>query len=118
MFCPECGGEYREGFYECSDCRVPLVEEPPSEAPDEATPSKSLVTVFKIDDASIVPVAKSLLENANIAYSMNGEQLQDWLGVGRLGTGFNLVAGPIEIQVEEEREAEARVLLSQLGTRE
>jgi hypothetical protein len=25
MFCPLCQSEYRDGFTECSDCRVPLV---------------------------------------------------------------------------------------------
>ena len=25
MFCPECEGEYREGFTRCADCEVDLV---------------------------------------------------------------------------------------------
>lgn len=28
-WCPECGDEYRPGFVECADCRVPLIDEPP-----------------------------------------------------------------------------------------
>ena len=34
MFCPLCKAEYREGFTQCSDCQVDLVEsiaEPPEE---------------------------------------------------------------------------------------
>jgi hypothetical protein len=30
MWCPECGGEYREGFDRCGDCDVSLAESPPS----------------------------------------------------------------------------------------
>ena len=36
MRCPKCGDEYRPGFTECADCRVPLVEDAaPDESPDE-----------------------------------------------------------------------------------
>ena len=31
MFCPVCRSEYREGFYTCSDCQVPLVARIPEE---------------------------------------------------------------------------------------
>lgn len=30
MWCPKCGAEYRPGFTECSDCRVPLLDSPAS----------------------------------------------------------------------------------------
>jgi len=26
MFCPKCKVEYREGFFMCADCQVPLVD--------------------------------------------------------------------------------------------
>jgi hypothetical protein len=32
-WCPECGAEYRQGFAECADCRVTLVDEPPAAPP-------------------------------------------------------------------------------------
>jgi hypothetical protein len=28
VICPECGAEYREGFVQCSTCRIPLVPKP------------------------------------------------------------------------------------------
>lgn len=31
MFCPLCKTEYREGFYTCADCSVPLVSEIPKD---------------------------------------------------------------------------------------
>jgi hypothetical protein len=30
-FCPSCGAEYLAGIDECSDCQVPLTDEPPDE---------------------------------------------------------------------------------------
>jgi hypothetical protein len=34
MVCPQCRTEYRPGFAECADCRVPLVDALPVGAPD------------------------------------------------------------------------------------
>jgi hypothetical protein len=31
MFCPTCGAEYREGYVNCTDCRVALVPELPAD---------------------------------------------------------------------------------------
>src|SRR6185436_9659732 len=36
LHCPNCGGEYRDGFTECADCKVPLLELSPGEAPRRA----------------------------------------------------------------------------------
>jgi uncharacterized RDD family membrane protein YckC len=33
LWCPECGAEYRAGFVECSDCRVPLSSQAPPPRP-------------------------------------------------------------------------------------
>lgn len=33
MYCPSCGSEYRLGYQECVDCKVPLVEHLPRNVP-------------------------------------------------------------------------------------
>src|SRR5439155_26647425 len=39
MICPACRVEYRPGFTQCADCRVPLVQElPPEERVKELPP--------------------------------------------------------------------------------
>ena len=37
-YCPECGAEYRPGFPECAECRVPLV----ASLPEGWTPAGSV----------------------------------------------------------------------------
>jgi len=72
------------------------------------------VTVLESSDPALLAVAKSLLEEADIPYYAKGEGVQDLFGAGRLGTGFSLVAGPVELQVSPDDAAEARALLIDL----
>ncbi len=111
MFCPQCGAEFREGISECPDCMISLVRELPPEGKPEWT---ALVTVFEPVNESELVLAKSLLEGAGIRYLVKGERTQDLLGIGRVGTGYNVLMGPAEIQVGKEREQEARELLAHL----
>jgi len=109
MFCPSCGSEYREGFSRCVDCEVDLVDSPP---PAEAHPDIGDVeTVFATGDPVALLAAKSLLEEAGIPYLSRGEGTQDLFGMGRLGTGFSIIAGPMELQVGARRAQEAADLL-------
>ena len=50
MFCPQCRVEYREGFVECSDCHIPLVDR----LPEPGTPADSLIDVpEEVDEADL-----------------------------------------------------------------
>ena len=40
MFCPSCGADFRDGFTQCSDCDIPLVDALPEASwPTESAPS-------------------------------------------------------------------------------
>lgn len=113
MFCPECGAEYREGFLRCVDCEVDLVEEPPQVEPAEES-AEHYVAVLRAGDPALLLMAKSLLQDAGIAFNVKGEGLQDLFAAGRLGNGFSPVAGPAEIQVSSADEEAAREVLQDL----
>ena len=112
MFCPECGGEYREGFTHCVDCDVDLVAELPAD-PTEPLRNVTLVTVLETGDPGELAFAESVLRGAGIPYAKRGESLQDLFALGRLGIGFNPIAGPILLQVPEEQADAAAELLEE-----
>lgn len=118
MFCPKCGAEYREGFYRCVDCEVDLVEEAPDLPSVAEATEQHYVTVLRTGDPTLLLMAKSLLQAAGIACSAKGEGLQDLFAAGRLGTGFNPLIGPAEIQVSSADETAAREILRDLETGE
>lgn len=112
MYCPECGGEYRRGFTHCADCDVDLVEEPPV-AQRPPVPDVGLVTVLETGDPSELVFAESVLQQAGIPFVKKGDSLQELFALGRLGTGFNPIAGPIVLLVSEEQADAAAQLLEE-----
>jgi hypothetical protein len=74
-----------------------------------------LVTVYETGNAALIAMAKSLLDGADIMYIVKNENLQNLFGGGVMGTGFNVVVGPVQIQVRREDQGTARTLLSELG---
>lgn len=71
MYCPQCKGEYREGFTQCADCQTPLVDElPPSESDDAPI---DLVEVLSTADPGLIALVKSVLEAEDIPYLAHGE---------------------------------------------
>jgi len=71
------------------------------------------VTVLETADQGLLAVAKSLLEEADIPFFAKGEGVQDLFGYGRIGA-FNIVTGPIRLQVPSEDAVQARELLKDL----
>ena len=111
MYCPECGGEYREGFTECADCGVPLVAAPPAPI---LHPDVKLVTVLEGGDPTEIALAESLLMEEKIPYLKKDDRVQDLFALGRFPYGVNPLTGPVEIQVPEEHAEAALELLQDL----
>ena len=106
MYCPQCGCEYRDGFSECSDCRVPvLAGTPPQKTAD---PALGLVVVLETNDAFQLALVKGLLEEAGIPFFVLGQiaiLIQD------VDPFLNKW---VRVQVPRDREAEARKLFQEL----
>ncbi|MDH3253739.1 MAG: DUF2007 domain-containing protein [Acidobacteriota bacterium] len=112
MFCPNCQAEYREGFTECSDCEVALVEVLP---PEPEHPEGPFSTVFRSADTSLLPVIESLLDDADIPYLIQGEEsAQGLFPLGSLGGGSDGRLVGAVVKVPQEYEAEAAALLAEI----
>jgi len=106
MYCPNCRVEYRDGFTECSDCRITLLAgTPPLEPPAAFDPALDLVVVLETNDRIQLALAKGLLEDAGIPFFV----------LGQIATLVQDVDGFlhkwVRVQVPRDREAEARGLL-------
>jgi hypothetical protein len=111
MYCPECGGEYREGFTHCADCDVDLVETLP--ASRGVAPAVDLITVLETSDPAEIAFVESLLRGAGIRFAKAGYHLQNLFGLGTLG--FNAVACPMVIQVAAADAEAAEQILADLA---
>ena len=65
-----------------------------------------LVTVFQTANPVALALAKGALESKGIPFVIQGEGLQDLIGLGRFPGGFNVATGPVKIHVDI-RDAEA-----------
>lgn len=106
MYCPQCRVAYREGFTECSDCRVPLLPGTAADdAPSSFDPDLDLVVVLETNDRIQLALAKGLLEDAGIPFYV----------LGQIATLVQDVDGFLKkwvrLQVPRDREAEARETL-------
>ncbi len=78
MFCPDCRGEYREGFTRCELCGVDLVKALP---PVDEASKEDLVPVFQSTDGLLVAATRSALESQEIPVVVQGEEAQGLLPV-------------------------------------
>ena len=114
MCCPRCLTEYRDGFIECADCRVPLAAGLPPEPAQRL--ALELVTVLETGDSFALTRAKASLEEAGINYLVSGDEPRYIAGFpGAFGTGTTPMCNcSCRIQVAPECESEARALLEPL----
>jgi len=113
LYCPQCSAEYRDGFLECADCRVPLVSVLPPERKPQ--PEISLVAVFETNDSFALTLAKASLDDAEIPYALTGGDQRFTGAIHGFGippTAFGVFSSRIE--VAPEFETEARALLEPL----
>lgn len=78
---------------------------------NEGMNNEFLVSVFKTGNPAIIAVVKSILDEAGIRFMAKGDNLQNLFGMGSLGTGYNILTGPVDFQVMPEDEAYAKELL-------
>lgn len=72
-----------------------------------------LVTALETGDAGLVMLVRSMLEDAEVPCVVQGDAVQELFNLGRFGTGFNPLAGPVRILVRRCDESTARELLRQ-----
>jgi len=75
---------------------------------------EKLITVLSTGNHGMIALAKSILDDAKIQYYAKNEELEDLIGGGVIGMGYNAAIGPIELQVLEEYAEEAKKLLKDL----
>ncbi len=71
-----------------------------------------LVCIFRAGEESLVAIVKSILDGEGIHYIARGADLQDLFGVGRIGSGFNLIVGTVDFFVHKDDAERAREALS------
>ncbi len=113
MHCPGCDTEYEPGIERCPACGAELVEATAPEAAAETSEWVDLVTVLKTADASLLLVAKSLLDAEGVPCFAEGEGVQESLGAGRIAAS-DIPLGPGRLRVRPEDAERARELLASL----
>jgi len=72
------------------------------------------VIVLETGDPVLLAMAHSLLDAEGISARFPGENLQNLVGYGTLGTGYNVALGPAVVEVPEHEAEKALELLALL----
>lgn len=83
-----------------------------SESNGNGAKDEAWVSVAAVGDTAELVFLKSILEEAKIPYATVGERAQDLFGMGRLGTGYNMITGPVRLQVPAPQASEAKELIA------
>ncbi|HOV72744.1 MAG TPA: DUF2007 domain-containing protein [Candidatus Hydrogenedentes bacterium] len=107
---PESSGTAREVMADEYAADAGLADEPEGERE-----YVECVTVLSARNEEEIMVVQSLLGSAGIPCYAKGQLIQDLFAWGRLGAGYSLATGPVEIQVQAEHaEAARRILAEQI----
>lgn len=113
--CPECNIEYVDTATSCSDCLVDLVAGPPVDEAEsgEAESAGAFESVYRTENPSLVEIARSVLEDAQIEYYVEGDANQEYTGGGGFA-GLGFAIRPVEFLVSSEDAPAARKMLAEL----
>jgi len=104
------------------DAPAPAGQDDQDEAADDgqdardARDSPDFVKLMDLPDVALLAIAKSLMEEGGFRFYVTNDNTQHFIGLGQVGTGFNVITGPPGLMVESTRLEEARELLEPLLT--
>lgn len=125
MYCPnqQCPdlpstgvpSEYRDDVSVCPSCGSELVVSVPSWAMP-LTEDGAWVACMTVTDAALLLQMKGILSTAGVQHFVKNETLQNLIGWGTVGLGFNNIFGPPVVMVPPDQLELARQLLKRLDT--
>lgn len=82
---------------------------------DQESEPQRWVMVFETTDVSLLMVVKSVLEDAGIDYTVQGEEASTLLPLGPFGAGLSRHGFGARIHVPEDQASDAEAVLAVLG---
>lgn len=82
---------------------------------DQESEPQRWVMVFETTDVSLLMVVKSVLEDADIDYTVQGEEASTLLPLGPFGAGLSRHGFGARIHVPEDQASDAEAVLAVLG---